>query len=186
MARRKDYTHAPWQEKNSQTGRKMMKTGIHRWVLLGLALLPLGAGCVERRFIIETDPPDAIVFFKEKPLSSSPADTQFTYYLTYEFTAQKAGYEMVVHKEKVKAPWYEYPGLDFFSENVIPWTIKDVRTIHIHMEKSKFIPPDQILPQAEILRDKGRAIEYTPPPEKEKEKERAPAPNPMMSPVNGG
>jgi hypothetical protein len=140
-----------------------MKTSFPRWVLLGLAVLPFGVGCVERRFIIETDPPDAIVVYKDKPLSSSPADTQFTYYLKYEFTAMKDGYEMTVHKENVKAPWYEYPGLDFISENLIPWTINDVRVVKIHMEPIKLIPPDELRSLADKLRLQGKAIEYTPP-----------------------
>src|SRR5262245_59892758 len=101
----------------------LMKTRIPRWLILGLAVLP-AIGCVERRFVITTDPEVAIVECKGRSplptISAAPADLQFTYYVTYAITAQKEGYEMAVHREKVKAPWYEYPGLDFISENLIP------------------------------------------------------------------
>jgi hypothetical protein len=142
-----------------------MKTSCHRWVLLGLAMLPFTAvGCVERRFVITTDPVDAIVEVNNKILSSSPAYSQFTYYVVNEIVVQKEGYEMVVRQEKVKAPWYEYPGLDFISENLIPWTIRDVRHIHIPMQPVQYIPPDQILPRAQELRIKGQAIVVPNPP----------------------
>jgi hypothetical protein len=136
----------------------MMKTSFLRRVLLGLAILPFSAGCVERRFVITTDPADAIVELNGRVLGASTADAQFTYYVTNKIVVQKEGYEMVEKKEKIKAPWYEYPGLDFFSENIVPWTIRDVRHIHISMQPVQYIPPEQFLPRAYDLREKGQAV----------------------------
>jgi hypothetical protein len=143
----------------------MMKTGFQRWVLLGLTLLPLATGCVERRFVITTDPPEAIVEFKGRPLSASPADLQFIYNAKkYEFVAQKEGYEMTVHYEEVKPRWYEYFGVDFISENIIPWTIRDIRHVHIHLKpiEETFVQPDMMLGPANEMRERGKAIEPQP------------------------
>src|SRR5438046_197036 len=98
-----------------------------RWALLSL-MCSLGTGCVERRFVITTDPPGAIVYdWKDQPLSASPADSQFTYYGKYNFTLVKDGYETLRVEENVKAPWYGWFGVDFISENLIPFRFRDVR-----------------------------------------------------------
>ena len=142
----------------------MMKSGIHRWVLLGLAVLPLAGGCVERHFIITTDPGDAIIEYKGIPVSSSPADLQFLYTgRKYKFVAQKEGYEVTEHIENVKSRWYEVFGMDFISEHIIPFTIRDERRINIHLNPLQNIPPDLLLPAAKALRERGQAVVYTPP-----------------------
>jgi len=88
---------------------------------------------------------------------------QFTYNGKYEFLAQKEGYEITKHIENVKARWYEVFGLDFISENLIPFTIRDVRYVHIKMNPLQNIPPDLLLPAAQALRERGKAVVYTPP-----------------------
>jgi len=162
--------------------------GSQLWLLLlGFTVVACG-GCVERRFVITTDPPDAIVEFK-RPLSASPADLQFIYNAKYEFIAQKEGYEMTVHREDVKPRWYEYFGIDFISENIIPWTIRDVRQVHITMKKLEFIPPSQMLPSAQELRNEGKAVEVpaprNPPPQTAPVVPPTPPPSPMTPPSAG-
>lgn len=154
-------THLPYQVKILWSANGvLMNTSIHRWGGLMLACLPLlAAGCVERRFIVTTDPPEAIVAdWKGQPRSASPADMQFVYYGTYQFTIVKDGYETLVVKEKVKAPWYEWLGLDFVSENLIPFTIKDVRHYHYVLKLLQVPPVEQILPKAQEYRERGQAI----------------------------
>jgi hypothetical protein len=100
-----------------------------RWILAALMTLISLAGCVERRLIIDTDPPGAIVYDeKNQPIHASPVDKPFTYYGNYRFRFTKDGYETLDVMQPVPAPWYEWPGLDFISENLIPWNIRDVRS----------------------------------------------------------
>src|SRR3954470_21547928 len=97
------------------------------FVVLALAGL---SGCVERRMVIISDPYGAIVYDeKNHSIGAAPVDHPFTYYGTYRFRLVKDSYETLVIEEKIRAPWYEWPGLDFISENLIPFTIRDVRYI---------------------------------------------------------
>jgi hypothetical protein len=58
----------------------------------------------------------------------------------------------------VRAPWYEFPGLDFFSENLIPWTIRDVRYYRYALQPSQIVPPEQLLQRAQQTRDYASTI----------------------------
>jgi hypothetical protein len=127
------------------------------WMLGTLAILA-ASGCVERRMVIITDPPGAIVYDeKNQPLGGGPVDKPFVYYGKYSFRLAKDGYETQVVEQPVAAPWYEFPGLDFVSENLIPWTIRDVRYYRYVMQpssvQSQVMTPDVLLKQAQQLRE---------------------------------
>lgn len=128
------------------------------WLLtLALACLPCLGGCVERRFVITTEPMGAVVFDERGlPLGAAPADKQFTYYGKYKFTLVKDGFQTQVVEESVRAPWYQWIGLDFISENLIPWTIRDVRYLHYQMQPQVAAPPEAVLNQAQHLRSTGQ------------------------------
>ncbi len=134
---------------------------------LFVAVLSLAglAGCVERRMVIMTDPPHAVVFDeKNQPLGASPVDRSFTYYGKYRFRLVKDGYETQVTEEKVRAPWYEWFPLDFISENLLPWTLRDVRYFRYTLQQAPVIPAEAVLQEATDLRVRGQAI-GTPAPE---------------------
>src|SRR5260370_28645753 len=118
--------------------------GVGGWVGTLLASSGILTGCVERRFIITTEPPDAIVYDeKGLPMGASPTDREFVYYGDYQFTLVQDGYETMVVREKVRAPWYEWFLLDFFSENVIPWTLRDIRRFNYQLQPKLVVPPDR-------------------------------------------
>lgn len=150
-----------------------MDRSVRPCALLFLALCVVSqTGCVERRFVITTDPPGAIVYdWKDQPLSASPADTPFTYYGTYNFTLVKDGYETMKVQEQVKAPWYGLFGVDFITENLIPYRFRDVRTFHYQLRPLQQVPPEALLQSADSLRARGQTI--GPPPSV------APGPPPM-------
>ena len=127
---------------------------------LAIALLSLGTtGCVERRFVITSEPYGAVVSdWSDAPIGATPADKQFEYYGTYRFKLIKDGYQTKIVEERVKAPWYAWPGLDFFSENVIPFTIRDVVRLHYKLEPIEPMPVERVRTEADILREKGKAI----------------------------
>jgi hypothetical protein len=147
------------------------------WLSL-LAVCGLGSGCVDRRFVITSDPPTAVVEMNSQPVSgATPADVQFTYYGTYHFVLKHEGFETLVVEQPVRPPWYEIPPLDFVSENVIPWTIRDVRRLHFPMRPLQIVPPEAVLDRANQMREAGRK-EGKPPRNKP-----APAPAPAVVPA---
>lgn len=128
--------------------------------ILGLGLLLCAlTGCVERRFIITTEPHGAIVYDeKGLPMGAAPADRTFTYYGKYRFTLVKDGCETVVVEENIRPPWYQWFLLDFVSENLIPFTLRDVRRFHYALPPRQVVPPEALLQEAGKLRQEGQAI----------------------------
>jgi hypothetical protein len=132
------------------------------WLLTLLGTSGLLLGCVERRFVITTEPTGAIVY-DEKGLRMSgdgkaPVDRTFIYYGDYQFTLVADGYETQIVREKVRAPFYEWFLLDFFSENVVPWTFRDIRRFHYQLQPRQLVPPDTVLARASTLRERGLGI----------------------------
>jgi hypothetical protein len=143
----------------------LYRVAVNRGWMLALALLAGTTGCVERRMVIVTEPYGAIVYDeKNQPIGAAPVDHPFTYYGKYSFRLAKDGYETVRVEQPIRAPWYEWPGLDFISENLIPWTIRDVHRFHYVLPPNRDLPPEQLLQQGEQLRAYGQTI-GTPLPE---------------------
>jgi hypothetical protein len=152
----------------------------HRCLLVAALALSCLAGCVERRMVIITDPPHAVVFDeKNQPIGASPVDRSFTYYGKYRFRLVKDGYETQVVEEKVRAPWYEWFPLDFISENLVPWNLRDVRYFRYQLHPLQVVPPDAVLQEASELRARGQTI-GTPPAA-----DAPPASSPPLPPMPG-
>lgn len=134
--------------------------------LLALALAAAGlSGCVEQRYVIESDPPGALVLVNGQPLGTTPVDGYFTYYGTYDFTLIKDGYQTKQVAQKISMPWYEFPGVDFLTENAYPGKIEDIRRFRYCLEPLVQVRTDELLQQAEQLRGRGRSVgAETPPP----------------------
>jgi len=101
-----------------------------------LVLLLGGVGCVHREIEILSRPPGAEVQFDGRALTGpTPVRFPFTWYGHHEVVLTKPGY----HRERlavlVSPPWYQQFPLDFFSENVWPWALYDVRTYPFVLEK---------------------------------------------------
>jgi hypothetical protein len=128
------------------------------WWLMVSAGAVLLAGCVERRFVINSDPQGAVVFQNGQPLGAAPADNHFVYYGHYRFTLVKDGYETLVVDQDVPAPWYEYPGLDFISENLVPFTIRDRREFSYHLEPARIPSAMELLNKGQELRSRGQQL----------------------------
>src|SRR5262245_59020252 len=149
------------------------------WAWLAMALGMGLAGCVERRFVITTEPFGAIAYDeKGQPMGATPVDRQFTYYGKYRFTLVRDGCQTLVVEENVKAPWYEYPPLDFISENLIPWKIVDIRRFAYQLPPAQIVSPEAVLGPAGVLRERGKNEGVPLPPGS------APVPAPGMPPVN--
>jgi hypothetical protein len=125
-----------------------------------IAALP---GCVERRFIIESNPPGAMVYVDGQQKGATPLEMPFDYYGWHDFTLVKEGFETKTYRTYVRAPWFEWFPLDFFSENVYPGHIQDNRRLGWDLDLIQQPRTEDILKQAQILRERGAAVPAAPP-----------------------
>src|SRR5881392_3010075 len=124
------------------------------WLLGVVGCVSLLAGCVDRRFVVTSDPPGALVLRNNQPIGAAPADDHFVYYGKYHFTLIKDGYQTLQVDQEIPVPWYEYIGLDFLAENLWPWNIEDVHRFHYQLEPLPAVRSDQLLEDSEKLRDR--------------------------------
>ena len=140
--------------------------------LVGAALTAgLLAGCVERRFVVTSDPPGAIVLRSGQFIGPAPADDHFVYYGLYHFTLIKDNFETLQVDQEIKPPWYEYWPLDFIFENFVPWQIEDVRRFHYQMQPLQAVSPTALINEVQQLRNRAETI--------------APQPRPVPAPAPG-
>lgn len=125
-----------------------------RWgCAVALAALVLSApGCVRRRLLIRSNPPGATVYVDNQPIGVTPCATSFVYYGTREIRLVKPGYETLTINQPIPAPWFELPGIDFISENVLPNEIQDYRTVSYTMSPQAVVPSDTLVSRANQLR----------------------------------
>jgi hypothetical protein len=125
-----------------------------RACIVGLAVLALaGSGCVERRMIIRTNPPGALVYVDDNEIDGvTPVAISPIYYGNRKIRIVKDGYETLTIIQSVPPPWYEIPPLDFISETLVPGKIKDVRTFDYQLHPQAMVQQDTLLGRAEELR----------------------------------
>lgn len=130
-----------------------------RWVrLTGLLAFLASAGCVDRKFVIESNVPNAQVYIDNKPVGAAPAYSPFEYYGNYTITLVHPGYETIVKRVHVTAPWYAYPPFDFLAEVVWPFQIRDTRRYYFEMFEAAQTRTDDILNAADALRQRGMLL----------------------------
>jgi hypothetical protein len=124
-----------------------------RTCVVALAVLALcGSGCVERRMIIRSNPPGALVYVDDNEVGLTPVAISPIYYGTRKIRLVKDGCETLTILQSVPPPWYEVPPLDFFSETLIPGKIRDERTFDYQLYPQAMVPQDALLGRAETLR----------------------------------
>jgi hypothetical protein len=130
------------------------RAAAHRRVfgLTAIVLCALQTGCVQRRLTIRTNPPGAMVYVDNYPLGTSPVSTDFVYYGTRKVRIVKSGFETLTVMQPIPAPWYQYPVLDFVTENLVPGEIRDERVVEYQLQPQTIVPNPQLLERGENLR----------------------------------
>lgn len=126
-----------------------------------IAAAALAVGCVDRRFVVETNVPGAQVSMDGIPIGATPADGRFEYAGDYEFKAVAPGYEPLTQRVTFHPKWHNYPPLDFFAEVLWPFRIEDVRRVQLMLEPVRPVNQVELLNAANILRERGLSL---PPP----------------------
>ena len=132
------------------------------WLLLAVLVITAPTGCVRRRMTIRSNPPGAVVFVDERRIGVTPVSTSFTYYGTRDVQLVKDGYETVTEPHEFKTPWYQYPVVDFFAENLWPFEVRDERILDFNLPPQQTVPPTQVIQRAEQLRSEAQQGLMTP------------------------
>jgi hypothetical protein len=93
-------------------------------------------GCVERVLQVRSDPPGATVYVNGTEAGKTPLDHPFTFYGTVEVALRREG--VLYHREfkELSCPWYDHFPVDFFTELLVPWTIRDVHLVEVRLSPS--------------------------------------------------
>lgn len=118
----------------------------------------LPCGCVERRFTVHSEPSGAKVYVNNKAVGFTPVDVPFTYYGTYLISLEYPGYQIKHVEERIKAPLYAYPPADFVVECIYPGTVSDVRHLEYTLDPMPRPNLDELLIQAQELRERGKQL----------------------------
>ncbi len=107
--------------------------------------------------MIRSNPPGALVYIDDYEIGTTPIATNFTYYGKRKIRLVKDGYETQTVLQSVPPPWYQIPPLDFVSENVVPWEIRDQRVLNYQLAPQMVVPTEQLLGRAEQMRRTAQA-----------------------------
>lgn len=119
--------------------------------LLGCAAvvtLALTLGCVRRTLRITSDPPNALVFLNDQEVGRTEVATDFLWYGDYDVVLRLEGYKTLQTHWNVKAPWYQVPPIDFFTEVLWPGHLHDVQTAHFTLEPQVLPTVEQVMERA--------------------------------------
>lgn len=112
-------------------------------VLLLILIMALSLGCVERRLMISSNPPGALVYLNDQEIGRTPVEVPFTWYGTYDVRLVQEGYQTLQTQMTTERPWWDSPGPDLFAE-----AIPDKRVeIAWHLQMLKEQPADKVDPQ---------------------------------------
>ena len=125
-------------------------------VAAGLALLA-GSGCggVDRRFVIESNVPNAQVYINNRSIGAAPAHASFEYYGYYNIELVHPDYQRETRRVHVRAPWYGYPPFDFLVEVLWPFPLEDVRRFNFELRPAVRTDTSELIRGAEDLRQRG-------------------------------
>lgn len=160
------------------------------WPALGSAcgvalvlIAVLSTGCVQRRMTIRSNPPGALVYVDDYQLGTAPVSHDFVYYGTRKIRLVKDGYETLTVRQPFPVPWYEVFPLDFVTENLIPWEIRDERVVELAMQPAAAVPPESVVERAEQARRAAGSIAATAPVAASPPPPAAPRPIPAPPPA---
>jgi hypothetical protein len=165
-----------------------ISAGVCGCLLLVAALVTAG-GCVQRRMTIRSNPPGALVYVDDYQIGTTPVSTDFIYYGTRKIRLVKDGYETLTVRQPFPIPWYEIFPLDFVTENLWPWEIRDERVVDLAMTNTVSIPPESVVARAEQARLAAGSLPAPPPVPVVQQPvvaQPTPAPLPQQLPPPGG
>ena len=128
-----------------------------RRLLLAAGAPLLLAGCVERYMALRSEPSGADVYVDGDKVGQTPLDVPYVWYGTREIILEKRGYREIRERVALNPPWWQYPGLDFVTDVLIPFTITDREEFSFHLERAPLTREEigEVLKRAEETKKKS-------------------------------
>ena len=104
-----------------------------------------------------SNPPGATVYLDGRELGRTPISTNFDHYGKREFRIVKQGYETKNELVPVRAPWYQWGGIDFVSEVLLPGKLTDYKYYEFDLQPAQHISGTEIATRAEEYRQTAHA-----------------------------
>ncbi|MCE9638492.1 MAG: PEGA domain-containing protein [Planctomycetes bacterium] len=126
----------------------MRTTRLSSGVVLAASVALVVGGCVERKLVIRSDPPGAIVSLEDTVLDQrTPLELPFDWDGVRRVTLQAPGYRTLQTTAAIDARWYDWFPLDAFAQFLYPGTIRDMRMFDFTLEPyhplDKALSPEQ-------------------------------------------
>jgi hypothetical protein len=131
---------------------------MRKFIALGLFSLLCLNGCVERLITVTTEPPGAILWLNGEEVGATPVTVPFTWYGAYDVVIRKDGYETLKTAQDAPAPFYQWPGFDFISECLLPFTITDRHQWKFELTTHAPVEAQELIDRAKSLRDETLAV----------------------------
>lgn len=122
-----------------------------------LLIVPMLCGCVRRKMTVRSNPPGATVYLDGKEIGRTPCSTNFDHYGKREFRIVKQGYETKTELKPVRSPWYQWVGIDFVSEVLLPGKLTDHKYYEFDLQPERIEPGSEIVSRAEDFRRTAHA-----------------------------
>ena len=112
-------------------------------------------GCVERLIAITTEPAGAMVWLNDEEVGATPVTVPFMWYGQYEVVIRKEGFHTLKTSRRTPVPFYQWPGIDFFSEVLLPARLTDRHEWHFPLEHSRVADRAALIQRAVVLRNEA-------------------------------
>jgi len=106
---------------------------------------------------VVSNPPGATVFLDGKELGRTPFTTNFDHYGKQEFRLVMQGYETKTELVPVRAPWFQWVGLDFIAEVLLPGKLTDHKLYEFDMQPAQIVSGSDVISRAEQFRQTAHA-----------------------------
>jgi len=120
--------------------------------MIALVFCVVLTGCIRKRMTVRSNPPGAMAYIDKQPIGLTPVSTSFTYYGTRNFELVRDGYRPERFLRKIGLPWYAIPPLDFFSETLWPFEMRDERIIDVQLTPAPVVSTEALIEGGEQLR----------------------------------
>ncbi|MBI2933811.1 MAG: PEGA domain-containing protein [Planctomycetes bacterium] len=115
-------------------------------------------GCVERLITVRSQPSGATVTVDGQRIGVTPCDVRYEFYGTRSVTLEKPGFLSISRTVELRAPWYQIFPLDFITDVLLPFAIRDSTELQFLLEEEgrESVKPEMLKERAAELRRRAR------------------------------